>query len=188
MCDRNKIDLTSMQLGFMDFVVAPLLTKVIALFPSLVEHSFYLYGNYSRFAKLKESDLYKASSEAEVNLSAVSTLHRQPSDALKIVPMKPVLPPAVEALRSRRNNLALGFFTAAYPQVPVYSNVKPLHTIVPRSVHHSLKRSESWSPSSTGHLGEVDQGDSASFDSPQQRGKFATRVYKMLNAIRLGRP
>jgi cAMP-specific phosphodiesterase 4 len=192
MCDRNRLDLTSMQLGFMDFVVAPLFTKVVALFPTLITHALYLFGNYSRFAKLKEAELFKAA--AVEATKSVALLHRQTSDgtvlrAGNVVPVKPGIPPAVEGLRSRRNSLGLGFFTASNPQLPQSSTPAPFHCIntsgfAPVTLTN-LRRSKSWSPSSSG-LNEESTQEGTS-NTNQTRGLFASRVMRMLNAIRIDR-
>jgi hypothetical protein len=65
MCDRESLNLVNMQLGFLDFVVAPFASKVIALFPPLVTHGLYLHGNYSNFALRKlGGDVQAAKSHA----------------------------------------------------------------------------------------------------------------------------
>jgi len=64
MCDRNTLDVTTMQLGFMDFVITPLATSLIGLFPSLHGYGLYLAGNYARFALKREQDLWAADAAA----------------------------------------------------------------------------------------------------------------------------
>jgi len=53
MCDRESVNLVNMQIGFMEFVVAPFVSKVVGLFPALVTHGLYMHGNYSKFVLRK---------------------------------------------------------------------------------------------------------------------------------------
>lgn len=203
MCDRSRLDLTQMQLGFMDFVVAPLVSKVIALFPSLVQHAFYLVGNYSRFARLKEADLIKA---AEADASSPGHIQRQTSEngssGGRNSVHAPIVHPDVEKLRSKRRDLGLGFFNNAYP---------PLTPILPQPIFHSshliksevmassmmgtakeLKRSNSWSTGRRGSLidsgvdgqgGGIGLNAEGGLTNVQKRTKKITRLLRILISL-----
>jgi hypothetical protein len=206
MCDRSRLDLTSMQLGFMDFVVAPLVSKVVALFPSLVPHAFYLIGNYSRFARLKEADLFKAAEAEALESSAIPTVHRQSSETLghraSVFHDKPIvsaIPPAVESLRNKRREMGLTFFNYAYPpQTPIpppvfhSSHIIKSEIMASTMIGHAkeLKRSNSWSAGRRGSLQQDLEGVTGTdntMNAVANRTKKITRLLRILISLGGGR-
>lgn len=57
MCDRDTLNLCNMQMGFIEFVVSPLILGVVKMFPSLHGIGSTMNGNMKRWAQLRIKDI-----------------------------------------------------------------------------------------------------------------------------------
>ena len=57
MCDRSAINICDMQMGFIQFVVAPLILAVIKLFYPLHEIGINMRDNFVEYGRLKRAEI-----------------------------------------------------------------------------------------------------------------------------------
>ena len=57
MCDRDTLNLCNMQMGFIEFVVSPLILGLVKMFPSLHGIGSTMNENMKRWAQLRIKDI-----------------------------------------------------------------------------------------------------------------------------------
>jgi len=75
MCDRAAVSLCNMQMGFIEFVVAPLIIAVVNIFPTLHSIGYNMKDNVHSWGERRLQELAPSSSEAE----------ERPEEAKKLV-------------------------------------------------------------------------------------------------------